>query len=743
MGYQRRAMTTLVAVGTGIVLAGFHAAALADAPPETLRFLTTPQTAEVKVALDRAALIQDIVFEATQAQTGMRVEVTHLTGAADVDLTCSIDGASCDKAFDMAAGDARTVRLTATIDMAGTYHAVIGVKSGATRKSMMLTVERAETPFPLESAARVETTPANGSTLNVNVTVQEKLGRDATLNAPVVSLSHRETGKTALEGANFTSSLTLDGKPLAAPWTMTRREAKTIVAALSGLHEAGEYVGSMRFTSPDTAQLLDIPLLITVKDSGLTAAVLIGFGVLISFALGLYVRGIRPKLVQQRAAARLEGDLRTLLADLETQFGELQDDERAVVEALAARLDDLAQSIESGTAANVEGVLAEIDLKLSLVRRWINAKRRLNALTTPPPELQDKIAAVRTFLEETGTDKAADARAALAAIEDAIPKAWRAECSQRLTAIRQALDASTVPAPAKEALLAKAGAVEGEPDAGKQVTALNKLEAEVAVAVADDFASRLHAIKGTPREFEADKWTTLKSDTLSKLARIGEQPEGKRASTYNAVLHDYLLATLTALESYVKEKLAAVDLLPQLTADEKKNYAQQLNDVLKPITAQLAAAGNATAGAMTRVIDDARKQLQSLSIKAHASGKAPGFLSGGESASPGAGATPLAPALDFSGAIVGLITGLSNRGQRLADLSSSSLTKAINRLDLLVLGLGLLISILLGLKLLWVDNATWGSANDYLIAILWGLGLHQVSNAAFEGAAATVARIAK
>jgi hypothetical protein len=42
----------------------------------------------------------------------------------------------------------------------------------------------------------------------------------------------------------------------------------------------------------------------------------------------------------------------------------------------------------------------------------------------------------------------------------------------------------------------------------------------------------------------------------------------------------------------------------------------------------------------------------------------------------------------------------------------------------------MLMAVLLGLKLLWANDPTWGSANDLLTACLWGLGLHQVSGAA-------------
>jgi hypothetical protein len=63
--------------------------------------------------------------------------------------------------------------------------------------------------------------------------------------------------------------------------------------------------------------------------------------------------------------------------------------------------------------------------------------------------------------------------------------------------------------------------------------------------------------------------------------------------------------------------------------------------------------------------------------------------------------------------------------------------------DVIVTLFVLFAAVFLGLKLLWADNATWGGLNDFLTAILWGLGLHQISGSASEGVAGWVAKIAK
>ena len=47
----------------------------------------------------------------------------------------------------------------------------------------------------------------------------------------------------------------------------------------------------------------------------------------------------------------------------------------------------------------------------------------------------------------------------------------------------------------------------------------------------------------------------------------------------------------------------------------------------------------------------------------------------------------------------------------------------------------LLVTVFAGTLLLWGNNLTWGGTSDYAIALLWGLGLHQITGTVFENAA--------
>ena len=62
-------------------------------------------------------------------------------------------------------------------------------------------------------------------------------------------------------------------------------------------------------------------------------------------------------------------------------------------------------------------------------------------------------------------------------------------------------------------------------------------------------------------------------------------------------------------------------------------------------------------------------------------------------------------------------------------------SRELSRLQLIVALLVAPAAILLGVYLLWVPDPAWGTADDLIVAFLWGLGLHTVGNQAFGGLA--------
>lgn len=75
-------------------------------------------------------------------------------------------------------------------------------------------------------------------------------------------------------------------------------------------------------------------------------------------------------------------------------------------------------------------------------------------------------------------------------------------------------------------------------------------------------------------------------------------------------------------------------------------------------------------------------------------------------------------------------TTAESRAQR-----SKWLGRQLSLADAFVQIAALLVTVFAGTLLLWGNNLTWGGTSDYAIALLWGLGLHQITGTVFENAA--------
>ena len=58
---------------------------------------------------------------------------------------------------------------------------------------------------------------------------------------------------------------------------------------------------------------------------------------------------------------------------------------------------------------------------------------------------------------------------------------------------------------------------------------------------------------------------------------------------------------------------------------------------------------------------------------------------------------------------------------------ASELAKKLRKGEFTVAAVGFIIAMVVGLRMFWTTNATWGSLDDILVAMLWGLGVHQTT----------------
>ena len=68
------------------------------------------------------------------------------------------------------------------------------------------------------------------------------------------------------------------------------------------------------------------------------------------------------------------------------------------------------------------------------------------------------------------------------------------------------------------------------------------------------------------------------------------------------------------------------------------------------------------------------------------------------------------------------------------------LNRLIRRSDFLISAAVLGIACLMGIKALWLSDLSWGGWEDRVIAVLWGLGLHQATFTGVDALRSTLAK---
>lgn len=699
------------------------------------RFVTAPPTPEIKASVDGADFTQEIVIQGTQQTKGLTVKVTGLTGPDPASVTCRVEGTDCAISFDIDARSAKTVKLTAKLPRSGTYSGTLTLLGTEPPQSVQLQVTR-NAVFPVELAASTAAASTSSNVLTLSIPLQEKLDREAQLNAPSLALSRREPGKSALESVTVSATMRAGLAPLPSPWRIGRREAPTLLVDVAELDDAGEYVGRVRLTSPDSLQVLDVPVLITKKDSGWFAALLIALGAMVSLLLRTYFKSLRPRLQQRQAAEQLAFDLEALRREMKQRFAPLKPEEEDVLIALTDRLASAQTAIAVGKVTDAQPVLDEVDAKLSLVRRWINARRKAAALQAIPDDVRTGLIEVGATLSRAAAlDIAAHAKA-VDDLDAKIAAAATAQAAQRRTSLEEGIKASRYLDVAARETLLKQLANAARLDLGEQRLALDRIEQALMDRQLSGLKEAIEGVSGPPVGFDQASWTALSTDILNDIAAAtGSAPD--RGTQYRAIVSKYLRGLVRRQRAWTSTWESSVRKSANHTDDQKRLMLDRVPPVRQAIDSaeQLLRDGKLNEAAV------AVENTGTMVVDLEADLKQGGFLS--------AGGVPAAAAVvpqvvDLQASLASaLIAGLGLRARRRGGNTSVALSSLIDRFDLLVLAVALGISILLGLKLLWIDNATWGTANDYLVAILWGLGLHQVANTAFEGVGATAEKLAK
>lgn len=235
-----------------------------------------------------------------------------------------------------------------------------------------------------------------------------------------------------------------------------------------------------------------------------------------------------------------------------------------------------------------------------------------------------------------------------------------------------------------------------------------------------DLASQLES--GTPVGLTDDQWQALKPQVESMLDQARTETEtDAKLNKYVQCYRKYLTTQVIALLAKLEDQEMITDKASKSQNGEVfKQEAQALAAKLRETLASLSE-GN---------LDRSYQQhLQSLSAWQALNATLPVGDKMNETET--TRSVPVAQASDIpSDILVPIIPALEATAQW------DNVEKLILRtktMDILIDGVAIAVSVIIGVRYVWEPNPIWGGLADYLNVFLWGLGLQQVSGYTFDG----------
>lgn len=298
-------------------------------------------------------------------------------------LDVAVDGKSGSSGdpVGFAPGALRSVTVSGTLPRPGVYSGSVTFLYGrAGRLTLTLTVTRTQSdqtvvvdPSPPATAAEIPFRLPIGtvSAIDVNTAVsfREDQGQEPTMNFKVIQVTRTEgteERQVALDAVVEPASLSF--QPL---------DSTTTKVTVKQITQPGAYTVTLRGTTPNNKPL-DTTAKLLVRDSPLTAAVLILVGTLVSAGLRRWIGGTRDQLearVQADNLGRQLDELRPSSPDATTQrlFGMLGDKQRALVWTAK----------DEGSSTGFKDATAAQRWRLDLAQKWLSHHAQALALTDP------------------------------------------------------------------------------------------------------------------------------------------------------------------------------------------------------------------------------------------------------------------------------------------------------------------------------------------------------------------------
>ena len=636
-------------------------------------------------------------------------------GTAQVPLTLPAMGAA-------------SVHLSATLPAEGDYTGELVIVAGTTPVRVKLLVSRASRNLDVEvlgvEPARATASVVNPSSAALNLVLTEKTGRSLTLDPPALI----KFGRKASDGARFQVTPALDvGGSAPAKVALAPNGSTPLAFTFGNLGGAGEYSGTLRFSAPGSKPV-DQDFTLNLREGKWLAFLTIALGVIISAALKMIGQNLRPRLVHTRHAQLLVHEIDELLTDPGREPAE-----RAVLRSLRRSVSAVLLDLDGGTLQGIAERLDGLDKRRALAVVWLVRRREVAALRPEP--LRDQFRTViddaQALILDDGVPTAAVAEmdARLRALPARMNEALRAELVARIAALRDSLKALairstgtlavTAPGQVTPILDEAEGALQTN-DLRGALNAYDRARSVWASLLVDDLA----AVVAGPRPFEltgAD-WDALKISLTAEVAEarrlLADDPDAAIAR-YNRGWALYVVKVNGA----VTQAIARIRAAAKAEEDLKEAERAEVGALLTAAETANAAARSAAVAGRTQ---EAVEQLETAIAKAREAQSAATPVQNEAVRSftaPPLVALSLPPAL----------REISADDLTVTEHDLEVTTSRIRRLDFLVAAVAIVIAGLLGVRALWLPNLTWGGWDDHVIALLWGLGLHQFAFAGLSG----------
>lgn len=628
--------------------------------------------------------------------------------------------------------------VSATLPAAAVYLATIKVFM-PDRKPLLtpLQITRVMQQLPLEFRDLETVVVDTGDMATATFGLRETAGLGVTVNPPaLIPLVRLENNKRIAATAGVVvQQLSLappGGKlspvPANSQQSFGAGEIKTYALGFQSPVQAGEYSGTIRVSAANRPEV-ERAFSVLVHDPAIYAVLWILLGIVLAQGLRWFFQVRRPAMLRsQRALAVLER-----LGQISAKAG-IDDDALQVVRSMEQRIQAAYQQIQIGQGDAAEPVVAEVEGKLGLLELWCEGLQRVAALGSSPiaPPIRDTVRGVRSVLVDPAATAGAIATAAntLQGIPADVERAQRDDFVKARDALVAALAKNPGGAghlPTVQAVVAHVQRLVN--DANQQFnqgrvedarTLIAKARQAYVVVLADEMQNQISG--AAPIGYTAAEWQPLAAE-MTRLLRLAKNDiDADRAwSEYDAARRLYFRYAIEGLSREKDSIERQVDAVKQLNANSPQAAAAGVS---------LASAARAIAQAQSDATSNLDAAFQSISDADRALRQASAQIQNGVAVM---GAVQ--NFLDFFNArsIPALAPGAPPAA--VAPIAAPqalqvALVRSSYRWDLFITALVALLAVLLGMKALWFGNHTWGGAQDYTIAVLWGMGLHGFS---FDG----------